>query len=156
MKTRTGFVSNSSSSSFIVALDKPCETVKDVKKCFNCSDRYAKRLLEMLKSQEGIIVCNPPKPECDVCNKRFHCFTGRGYSMIDALRRHWGYRTNDEVTRFVPDYVSRCVGFSEKNKDKILYFLRFPDTGEGGDILDSEMRGDCIHLVKNVPFLNIT
>lgn len=160
MKIRHSFVSNSSSSSFIVAFDKPIKTLKDVLEVVP-NPQEARRILTQIKEQEPHVMCSPPQPECASCELRFRCFTGGRSGVIEALHR-WnsgdGYDEEDEEEGYdiFDSYYSNLIAWAVSNKGKVAYFLNFADSGEGGDDIDSQMRYDADRIFSNLPYKDVT
>jgi len=131
MKIRKGFVSNSSSTSFLVAWDKKVEKLADVKK-FIPNNEQAKILYKLMKGQEGVYLCVPPKSECKNCKKRFRCYTGGG--VVEELAKliatdGWDI-PEDEIE--VDEYdIELARDFIEENDGKVAYVFRIADFGEG-------------------------
>lgn len=154
MKTRNGFISNSSSTSFIVAWDKPVKGLPDVTNLVEHVP-YAKRILRQMRKQKGIVICTPPKDNCDQCRDRFLCYSHRGkVQVIQALRQWYGYEEDDYD--FGDEYSKLLLDFVEQNEGKVIYFLRFADGGEDGDALESEMRHCDYDILEAVPHKDIT
>lgn len=153
MKVRSGFVSNSSSSSYIIAVDEPITDAKELMKYINDMSRiaYAKRIFEKnIKHQTGVVLCEPPQPNCEECKNKFICFTGGNQ---DLLRYYLTYCLNtdindEEINEADKFYGYKLRKFSIENKGKIAYVLIFPDMGEGGTMLDSEIRENAYYIIK--------
>jgi len=155
MKIRSGFVSNSSSASFLIVLDKrPTLPIELMSK--GASLEEAELLLTWMKRQKGILLCNPPQPECDSCKERFKCFTGNGKrSELARLIRTGGWRYDDETEadaykwdyewEWDSEYMEKCIERAERLlvnfPGKVVYCFRIGDYGEGcsGDV-EAEMR----------------
>ncbi len=159
MKIRYSFVSNSSSSSFIVAFDKPIKTLKDVLEVVP-NRAEAKKILTQIKEQEPHVMCSPPQPECASCELRFRCFTGRRSGVIEALNRWNGsddeYEEDDEEYDMFDSYYTSIIEWAYRYKGKVAYFLSFADSGGGGDDLDAEMRYEASRIFSNLPYRDIT
>ncbi len=158
MKIRHSFVSNSSSSSFIVAFDKQIKTLKDVLEVVP-NRAEAKKILTQLKEQEPHVMCSPPQAECPACELRFTCFTGRRSGVIEAFNRWSSYAVDEEEDEdYDPfdSYYSSIIEWAQRYKGKVAYFLSFADSGEGGDDLDSQMRYDADRVFSNLPYKDIT
>ncbi len=159
MKTRVGFVSNSSSSSFIVAFDKQIKTLKDVLEVVP-NRAEAKKILTQIQEQQPHVMCYPPQPECASCELRFRCFTGRRSGVIEALNRWNSYAVDEEEEGEYDDmfdsYYSSIIEWAHRYKGKVAYFLSFADSGEGGDDIDAQMRYDAARVFSNLPYKDIT
>ncbi len=135
MKIRSGFVSNSSSSSFLVAWDKRPEKLADVYKVIGMKEQ-AKLLYKWMKSQEGLFLCAPPQDNCGTCKERFRCFTGAGkISDLARLIRGGGWRDSDIEDYEDDEYNSWAIEMAQRffdaNKGKVAYCFRIGDFGEG-------------------------
>ncbi len=158
MKIRHSFVSNSSSSSFIVAFDKPIKTLKDVLEVIR-NRAEAKKILTQIQEQQPYVMCSPPQEECPACELRFTCFTGRRSGVIEAFYRWNSYAVDeeeDEEYDIFDSYYSSIIEWAQRYKGKVAYFLSFADSGEGGDDLDTAMRYDAARIFSNVPYKDIT
>jgi len=134
MKIRRGFVSNSSSTSFLVAWDKRVEKLADVKK-FVPNHEQARLLYRWMKDQKGVYLCTPPKPECNNCKERFRCYTGGGVveelARLIATNGYFGYSEEEEE---IDDYdIERAKSFLKENEGRVAYIFRIADFGEGAD-----------------------
>ncbi len=155
MKIRTGFVSNSSSSSFLIALDKPVKKVEDVYRYIE-NKKYARRVFKMLENQGGRKICSPPKDKCEVCSDRFVCFTQTRRIYAQLIADYYGYSSVESFCNACEDTVIRVENFVNVNEDKILYILRFADSGEGGNEIESEMRSNADYILAGIRHLEIT
>ena len=159
MKIRHSFVSNSSSSSFIVAFDKPIKTLKDVLEVVR-NRAEAKKILTQLKEQEPHVMCYPPQAECPACELRFKCFTGRRSGVIEAMNRWNSYAVDevddDEEYDMFDSYYSSIIEWAYRYKGKVAYFLEFSDSGGGGDDMDAQMKYDADRIFSNLPYKDIT
>lgn len=159
MKIRLNFVSNSSSSSYIIVVDKPIKTINDILAFIAplspefSTSRYAKRIFELLKGQEGAFLCNAKSDECNDCTRKFKCFTDRESELVTEWRKWSGIDDNDDDVLFPLTYENELY---ENNRGKFAYFLMFRDGGEGGDDLEGEMRGMARHILEKIPTFDIT
>lgn len=158
MKIRSGFVSNSSSSSFLVAWDKPVQSLADVTKYIE-DKRFAKRIYQQIKEQKGVALCLPPKDNCDTCERRFTCFTHRGQHRIFYAMMKWHGYEDDEIAEgdcYGDDFSQKILDFTEQNNGRVAYFLRFADFGEGGDKIGTDMRHCDYDILEKLPYEDIT
>ncbi len=135
MRIRNGFVSNSSSTSFLVAWDKRPERLADVQKFIGNRDQ-AKLLLEWMKEQKGLYLCVPPHTNCAECKERFRCYTGGGaLEELARLIRSGGWRSDDMEEYEDDEYTTWSLELAEKflkaNKGMVAYCFRIADWGEG-------------------------
>jgi len=134
MKIRKGFVSNSSSTCFLVAWDKKVEKLADVRK-YIPNYRQARLLYRWMREQEGIYLCVPPKPECENCKERFRCYTGGGVvEKLAELIATNGYDDFDLEGEEIDDYdIERARNFIKENEGRVAYVFRIADFGEGAE-----------------------
>ncbi len=139
MKIRNGFVSNSSSSSFLVAWDKRPQKLADVLK-YVPNRNEAKVLFGWMKQQDGLVLCAPPQEKCETCTERFRCYTGNG--TVEELARMiftGGYEWDSEMDEmwYSEDNdgwaMEKAIEFFNKNKGMVAYCFRIADFGEGCD-----------------------
>jgi len=134
MKIRQGFVSNSSSTSFLVAWDKRVTKLADVRKHIP-NYREAKLLWGWMKEQEGLLLCAPPKAECGVCKERFRCYTGGGkVTELARLISTGGWEKDieqEEENNLNVWELEKATRFFEANKGRVAYIFRIADYGEG-------------------------
>jgi len=149
MKIRNGFVSNSSSSSYVIVVDEPILTVKDLEK-YVMTKLYAKRIFdENLKNQKGTIICEPHTQMCDECKQKFVCFTNAGYGL--AINYALWVGDSVEYVDFYAnykDYDKTLMQFASENKGRLAYFIRLRDSGDGGTVLDSSICEDAYFVLK--------
>jgi hypothetical protein len=156
MKIRNGFVSNSSSSSFIVAVPDRIRTLDDVKERFNI-DRsvYAKRILQQIKEQEGFLYCKPDGNKCSVCEKRYQCYTQGSMTLYQYMHQE------DELEEWVQRVDEGSFGgsvneFMKQHETCTFYTLIFRDSDSGGDSIDTEMRDRCGLIMQNLHYMEVT
>ncbi len=142
MKIREGFVSNSSSTSFLVAWDKRVEKITDVSKYIK-NPAQARMLFDWMREQGGLYMCAPPKTECKTCKERFRCYTGDG--KLDELAKligggGYGDDLDDEEYEEESWSMGKAIEFFKKNKGRVAYCFRIGDGGEGASEVESGMR----------------
>ena len=133
MKIRPGFVSNSSSTSFLVAWDKRVTKLADVKK-YIPNHAQSMMILRWMKAQDGLLLCAPPQPECKTCKERFRCYTGGG--KVEELARlisTCGWFNDEDEREITEDDVERAQRFFGENKGRVAYIFRIADFGDGAD-----------------------
>jgi hypothetical protein len=156
MKIRNGFVSNSSSSSFLVAWDKEVTKLSDVTK-FVKNRKEAEFLYDYMKDTGGVMICYPPTENCPECPNRFKCYTGRPTDDLLLLIIGGGYRemltdySEDEIDEMKtePFFVDLAAKFARQHKGKVAYCFRIHDGGEGGEPPESNMRSG--EWCRNIP-----
>ena len=154
---RKGFVSNSSSSSYIIVVDEEIRTVEELMRYvknydyairvfnrnFICDDRRGK--------QDGVVICSSTDTSsCEDCHYRFKCYTNKGNNLVTACLR-WLY--GDDYTKEDEEDLERFCGemlktFNIMFQGKIAYFIRLPDSGEDGDCIDSEIREEARNIIN--------
>ena len=157
MKTKFGFVTNSSSSSFIVAWDKEVKTFEDVKKhmSFATTDQI-KAVFNDIQNQEPSILI-PGNFDFDF-NEVLKRITNRIHDIIDS-----GYFPGrDNTTPPLPDWDI----FNERNREralkltneflkeaqgKVIYHFHYAD--EDGDFWSNMEHGN---LFRNLQHLTIS
>lgn len=158
MKIRNGFVSNSSSSSFIVALPKEPKNIADIKLMFGNNNKYKwnKRLLSKIKAAEGFTYCEREDTKCAKCRKRFKCLTNKQLTLWGYFLKARGY--SDEEIRINEEEKTvdkAMIDFMNCNIEATFYAISFCDGGEGGDDLDSEMRMNYGTILSKVPYYDL-
>ncbi len=132
MKIRNGFVSNSSSSSFVVAFPVIPQSVDEVRKLLFGDAVY----FSTNEYNEGIrdACWERPIEECEKCSERFTCFTQkkRGYPTLQIATTVWNDLKNQKPNR--PIVIGRTIrhGWFEGKPD---YFGEEFQTGKTGDRL---------------------
>jgi len=153
MKIRAGFVSNSSSSSFLVTWDKRVTCLADVED-FISPPSSAKRIYEMINEQKGVLLCSPPQERCELCKHRFECYTNRG--LLESVLRLI-YSDCDDMEELMEGvdsmYAKNVEDFIENNRDKIMYCFSICDSG---DEIETEMRARGTALFGELSCLDIT
>jgi len=151
MKVRRGFVSNSSSSSYVIAVDEPINTVGDLTK-YIPPVNYAERVFNRNFPQTGIILCKPPQPECTSCKLKFSCYTDGNPDLIKSYLfwrcGDWDINEQREEEIISRDFGDCFNSFYEENKGKLAYFIRLPDMGEDGDMIDSDLRQSAYYVIE--------
>jgi len=102
MKIRNGFVSNSSSSSFIVAFDREPESPDDIK--------------EMLfKGKDKIVLCGQEYDSDKISEIVFRdsTFCVSDQDILDAISNNGFYFGDDEISEFVPKLLSIRESYNE-------------------------------------------
>jgi len=135
MKVREGFVSNSSSTSFLVAWDKRVTKLADVKKYIDDPEQ-ARLLFSWMKEQGGLYLCTPPKPECEDCKERFRCYTGGGKveELAKLIRGGGGAYEDDDYDEENRSWsIEKAIEFFDENKGRVAYCFRIADFGEGAE-----------------------
>lgn len=128
MKVRSGFVSNSSNSSFVLAVDRRLDSLEDVNSVIR-NKRHAKILFEKIRYQSGVYLCRITE-ECDSCKYRFECFTNQSNRLLDHLLDDWQLDVEyDKTTR--EQYTNlrweQFRLFETNNYGKLVYFVTLSD-----------------------------
>lgn len=125
MKVRKGFVSNSSSSSFILAFDRPIESKEDLE--FLVPNKKHRNMLfdRMNFALYNCIFENSNK--CNECKERFTCATDTvSYSHIESLldSLYSDYWRDDE--EWIREYSEDATHYLSNRRfaNKYLYTLR--------------------------------
>lgn len=130
MKVRTGFVSNSSSTSFIVALDKPFESVEECKLFFNCYQEQAERIFEGITKatfQPYSLIQSDNKDLRDLMISEYESFC---------------YELDDKMEKLIDIFLNN-------NGGKQARLLTFSDSGDGGDFIDSDLKYIFKEMLEN-------
>jgi len=130
MKVRTGFVSNSSSTSFIVALDKPFESVEECRLFFTCYQEQAKRIFESITKSVF-----QPYSLIQLDNKDLRDL------MISEYERSC-YELDAKMEKLIDIFINN-------NGGKQARLLTFSDEGDGGDFIDSDLRYIFKEMLEN-------
>jgi hypothetical protein len=112
MKTRNGFVSNSSSSSFIIAVDKQIKSRDQTVELLVTPD-------ELTDDDIQPILGNDPRNW-----ENFNLFADRLWEDI-SIHGRWCRTTREEVERYWPEIIKSEKTFFENNKNNFLYKFSF-------------------------------
>jgi len=119
MKVRHGFVSNSSSTSFIVALDKPFTSVEDCQSFFNCYHEQALLIYEGLK---------------------LHTFITNTYELKKIIKEVFEHDWSDVAAQLTDIFVEHNIG-------KCMGIVSFSDNE--GNFAEADLRRDFRDMVKS-------
>jgi len=149
MKLRNSFVSNSSSCSYIIAVDKYIRTVDDVLDYVsNRSLLYAIRIFQYVEGQKGVAICKSPSPNCGDCQKKFICFTntfGYGHCVVTEFIE-WAFPNYNSDLYWAYEYFGdRIENFCTENEGKIAYFISIPERGDG--YIDDRIRERGLQII---------
>src|SRR4030042_3606623 len=152
MKIKQDFVTNSSSSSFIVAFDKPVERLEEIKDKIMFIEK-AERVFEDIKEQKPLRIVK----DCPPCLKKITNEVASGYFDgyefdYDSLRRldRKDFETEKEYIHTWRKLYSECekknkekakkiaTEFIEKNEGKVAYFFSYSDN-------DSDFESEMEH-----------
>lgn len=177
MKIRFGFISNSSSSSFIVAFDSIPKNMKEYKKIFLYFER-AKIIRNLIEKQEIRILTpsntsliNDIKYECscgwlDIFNYRLDTIDKEEREFLDKWNIKYRKRDSQTVENITEynnklDYFSKKREFLKKllveeesnqfiinNENKLIYFFEFSD--DRGSIECDLEHGNVFQYLNNI------
>jgi hypothetical protein len=158
MKVRNGFVSNSSSSSFLVAFPRNPKDAKDVQEMvFGDTKQFVHPYDTAVYTAEEIaqVIWNDAKDQ--IPNNRKVIASGMNNVLADNYR---DFETPKENPRYPGDYSFDYEGYANANKQKVFefmdkndrhFFYRFDYCDDGGDRRECAMEhGD---LFRNLPHL---
>lgn len=151
MKIREGFVSNSSSSSFVVAVDKPINTIEDVKK-YIINPKYAEIFFGGILHQEGVYICSI-KEDCETCRNRFRCFTGSSAKLLEALLDFWEENNEENREHYRDYYGTKFSLFENDNHGKVAYFITLSDQGSK---TETSMLDNVEEVFEKISYICIT
>jgi hypothetical protein len=164
-KFRNGFVTNSSSSSFIVSLEKLPTTIKEVKKllfkkdqvaysacysseCFSLND-VAERVYNEIQDAK-------PNDEESIKNELSgHYDDGPDYCTYTSGLDYKSKEYKDAYEKYIKDHEEfiekKYKDFMKKNKDKIVVSLNFSDND--GPLNSAIEHGD---LFNHIPHIKVS
>ena len=159
MKIRTGFVSNSSSSSFIIALDKKPKSADELKKMLWEDDKYvgddydtistdvaSEFIFNMLKNTKAIKGMKQMLKIPGSLEGRPNFFDYRTDEKIGSPEfKRIFQRYLDDTTCFKEKVFQK---FLDKNESRVLYSLEFSDDTLTGSILEHGGVFDYIPYIR--------
>ena len=165
MKIKTDFITNSSSSSFIVAFDTPVKKFSDVEHLISRNDK-AIQVLTDAKAQRARKIRVSKSLVSDIAEELSHGYEGTDYYKFQKTfceregidsndlyhNRTWMSAFYDEynkVNRKI--YTEKAVDFLTKNEGKYLYIFNYADE-------DGEFMGEMEHgfIFEEVPHITIS
>ena len=158
MKTKLGFITNSSSSSFIVAWDKKVEKIEDVKKYMTFAlKRQIEVIFDEIQNQEPLVI-KPNNFDFDfdnvlggITDKIFGIinsgsFPGIKNPSLNTNREEWDLidKENEKIAlKLTKQFLTEAQG-------KVIYYFHYSD--------DTDFWGEMEHgdLFRNLQHLRIS
>lgn len=162
LKTKSDFVTNSSSSSFIVAWDKIVETFDDVKKHLTCTD-HAKIVLGDILNQEPLVLKEGNfdfdlDPVLKGITNRIVVELKTGTFPEDISWREYDHLVKSGLTTQQASKIVKkermekaeqiAINFIKNNIGRVIYFFTYAD--EDGEISSDMEHGDIFRKLPNI------
>jgi len=164
MKIKTDFISNSSSSSFIVAFDKPVKKFSDVQHLISREDK-AIQVLNDAKPQRARKIKLSKALVSVIAEELSHGYEGTDYEKFqktfcerEGIDVNDLYQNNTWMRAFYDEYnkvnmkiyTEKAVDFIKENEGKYLYLFTYADE-------DGEFMGEMEHgfTFEKVPHITI-